>query len=202
MLCVKQASATGRPPSFRHLGPSLPSPLHASISVPVSYQSPACLQHCHSCAWPFDSLSQAAQLRLAYAATLTRLLDRRVPGHHGPSYATMGLGRCHGRFCAVVMTIAVLAVHPIAQSVLTALGDRQHDHVKLVHLLLLEPTRLQSLPLPLGECLPGARPARYFSINYPDFSPRFTLPWRSPPSRPHCTAHLPYKARCKIKQDL
>ena len=44
--------------------------------------------------------------------------------------------------------------------------------------------------------------ARYFSINYPDFSPRFTLPWRSPPSRPHCTAHLPYKARCKIKQDL
>ena len=54
----------------------------------------------------------------------------------------------------------------------------------------------------LGECLPGARPARYFSINYPDFSPRFTLPWRSPPSRPHCTAHLPYKARCKIKQDL
>ena len=51
----------------------------------------------------------------------------------------------------------------------------------------------------MGECLPGARPARYFSINYPDFSPRFTLPWRSPPSRPHCTAHLPYKARCKIK---
>ena len=28
---------------------------------------------------------------------------------------------------------------------------------------------------PLGECLPGARPARYLSINYPDFSPRFTL---------------------------
>ena len=26
-----------------------------------------------------------------------------------------------------------------------------------------------------GECLPGARPARYFSINYPNFSPRFTL---------------------------
>ena len=25
------------------------------------------------------------------------------------------------------------------------------------------------------ECLPGARPARYLSINYPDFSPRFTL---------------------------
>ena len=54
----------------------------------------------------------------------------------------------------------------------------------------------------VGECLPGARPARYFCINYPDFSPRFTLPWRSPPSRPHCTAHLPYKARCKIKQYL
>ena len=33
----------------------------------------------------------------------------------------------------------------------------------------------------VGECLPGARPARYFCINYPDFSPRFTLPWRSPP---------------------
>ena len=32
-----------------------------------------------------------------------------------------------------------------------------------------------------GECLPGARPARYFSINYPDFSPRFTLSWRKPP---------------------
>ena len=46
-------------------------------------------------------------------------------------------------------------------------------------------------------------PARYFCINYPDFSPRFTLPWRSPPSRPHCTAHLPYNvARCKIKQYL
>ena len=30
-----------------------------------------------------------------------------------------------------------------------------------------------------GECLPGARPARYFSINYPDFSPRFT-PWKLP----------------------
>ena len=26
-----------------------------------------------------------------------------------------------------------------------------------------------------GECLPGARLARYLSINYPDFSPRFTL---------------------------
>ena len=55
-----------------------------------------------------------------------------------------------------------------------------------------------NLSTPGGECLPGARPARYFSINYPDFSPRFTLPWRSPPSRPHCTAHLPYKARFKV----
>ena len=27
----------------------------------------------------------------------------------------------------------------------------------------------------LGECLPGARPARYLSIAYPEFSPRFTL---------------------------
>ena len=26
-----------------------------------------------------------------------------------------------------------------------------------------------------GECLPGARPARYLSINYPDFSLRCTL---------------------------
>ena len=26
-----------------------------------------------------------------------------------------------------------------------------------------------------GESLPGAHSARYFSINYPDFSPRFTL---------------------------
>ena len=51
-----------------------------------------------------------------------------------------------------------------------------------------------------GEHLPGARPARYFSINYPNFSPIFTLSWRSPPSRPHWTAHLPYKARCIIKQ--
>ena len=53
-----------------------------------------------------------------------------------------------------------------------------------------------------GECLPGARPARSFSINYPDFSPRFTLSWRCPPSRPRCTAHLPYKAGCIIKQYL
>ena len=52
-----------------------------------------------------------------------------------------------------------------------------------------------------GECLPGARPERYFSINYPDFSPRFTPSWRSPPPpRSHCTAHLPYTARCTIKQ--
>ena len=43
-------------------------------------------------------------------------------------------------------------------------------------------------------------PACYFSINYPDFSPRFTLSWRSPPSRPRWTAHLPYKARCIIRQ--
>ena len=45
-------------------------------------------------------------------------------------------------------------------------------------------------------------PARYLSINYPDFSPRFTLSWRSPPSRPRCTARLPYKARCIMKQYL
>ena len=40
-----------------------------------------------------------------------------------------------------------------------------------------------------GECLPGARPARYFSINYPDFSPRFTLSWRSPPRVDHVALH-------------
>ena len=62
--------------------------------------------------------------------------------------------------------------------------------------------RMLTCRLAEGECLPGARPARYFSINYPDFSPRFTLSWRSPPSRPRCTAHLPYKARCIIKQYL
>ena len=44
-------------------------------------------------------------------------------------------------------------------------------------------TLIQNYPF-LGECLPGARPARYFSINYPDFSPRLTLSWRSPPTRP------------------
>ena len=54
--------------------------------------------------------------------------------------------------------------------------------------------------IPLGECLPGACLARYFSINYPHFSPRFTLSWIRPPSRPRCIAHLPYKARCIIKQ--
>ena len=26
-----------------------------------------------------------------------------------------------------------------------------------------------------GRCLPGVRPVRYLSINYPDFTPRFTL---------------------------
>ena len=65
------------------------------------------------------------------------------------------------------------------------------------------PVQVTAFPNPeKGECLPGARPARYLSINYPDFSPRFTLSWRSPPSRPYCTAHLPYKARCIIKQYL
>ena len=34
-----------------------------------------------------------------------------------------------------------------------------------------------SRPLgPQWECLPGARPARYCGMNYPDFSPGFTLP--------------------------
>ena len=42
-------------------------------------------------------------------------------------------------------------------------------------------TRGNALPLnplkmvSLGECMPGTRPARYLSINDPDFSPRFTL---------------------------
>ena len=43
---------------------------------------------------------------------------------------------------------------------------------------------------------PGVHLAHYFSINYPNFSPRFTLSWRSPPSRPH----LPDKAPCIIRQ--
>ena len=34
----------------------------------------------------------------------------------------------------------------------------------------------------MGECLPGAHPPLYFSINYPAFIPRFTLSWRRPPS--------------------
>ena len=59
---------------------------------------------------------------------------------------------------------------------------------------------LRPPPSSLGECLLGARPARCFSINYPNFSPRFTLSWRSPPSRPLWTAHLPYKASCIIRQ--
>ena len=54
----------------------------------------------------------------------------------------------------------------------------------------------------LGECLPGARPARYLSINYPDLSARFTLSWTRTPSRPRCTANLPYKAHCIIKEYL
>ena len=63
--------------------------------------------------------------------------------------------------------------------------------------VLFKPCFVDKPPLqPWGNVCP----ARYFSSNYPDFSPRFTLSWRSPPSRPHCTAHLPYKARCIIKQ--
>ena len=31
-----------------------------------------------------------------------------------------------------------------------------------------------------GGCLRGVCPAPYFSINYPDFSPKFTLSWISP----------------------
>ena len=31
------------------------------------------------------------------------------------------------------------------------------------------------------ECLPGARLARYFCINCPDFNPGFTVPQRRPP---------------------
>ena len=37
-------------------------------------------------------------------------------------------------------------------------------------------------------------PARY-DINYPNFYLGFTLPQRSPPSRPEWTANFPYKAR-------
>ena len=51
------------------------------------------------------------------------------------------------------------------------------------------------LPFTTNDIWGNVCPARYFSINYPDFSPRFTLSWRSPPSRPQCTAHVPYKAQ-------
>ena len=47
-----------------------------------------------------------------------------------------------------------------------------------------------------GECLPGVRMARYLCIEYPISSPRFSLAWGSPPSRPHWTANLPCKAPC------
>ena len=40
---------------------------------------------------------------------------------------------------------------------------------------LLVPGRFATEGLAWGECLPGARPARYLSIGYPDFSPRFTF---------------------------
>ena len=39
-------------------------------------------------------------------------------------------------------------------------------------------------------CLP-----RYFCIKYPDFHPRFTLLYRSAPSRPEWTANLAHKAQ-------
>ena len=39
--------------------------------------------------------------------------------------------------------------------------------------------RLYGIHLPRGNVCP----VRYFSMNYPNFSPRFTLSWRSPPSR-------------------
>ena len=45
------------------------------------------------------------------------------------------------------------------------------------------------IPLTQGKYLPGARPACYFSINYPDFSPRLTLSWRSPPQVDHGGLH-------------
>ena len=37
--------------------------------------------------------------------------------------------------------------------------------------------------LTMGECLPSARSARYFSINYPDFSPRFTQIYMEKPPK-------------------
>ena len=37
--------------------------------------------------------------------------------------------------------------------------------------------------MPVGECLPGARPACYFSINYPDFSPYITLAFLGVPNK-------------------
>ena len=69
-------------------------------------------------------------------------------------------------------------------------------------LQMMDPGWMGNLILAIRRCPKGnvcpARPARYFSVNHPGFSPRFTLSWRSPPSRPRWTAHLPDKARCII----
>ena len=43
----------------------------------------------------------------------------------------------------------------------------------------------------MGECLHGARLARYLCIKYPCSSPKFMLTLGNPPSRPHWTANLP-----------
>ena len=50
------------------------------------------------------------------------------------------------------------------------------------------------------SCTNFVHGVQYAPIYYPDFGPRFTLSWISPLSRPRCTAHLPYKACCIIKQ--
>ena len=79
---------------------------------------------------------------------------------------------------------------------------RGGGHLLTVRVHLGQTVALMTYCLQVPTLRGNVCPAHYFSINYPDFSPRFTLSWRSPPSRPRCTAHLPYKARCIIKQYL
>ena len=132
------------------------------------------------------------------------LLHRRLPAWHhlptSPLVAAMG-----GLQCPASARQPVASRSPLICFSAAARAHRCAPHCSADggH----QPTMSRLLSFsgcrgPEGECLPGVHLARYFSINYPDFSPRFTLSWRSPPSRPCCTAHLPYKAHCIIKQYL
>ena len=62
----------------------------------------------------------------------------------------------------------------------------------------MRPNPYPYLPIPphfcaLGDCLPGAHPARYLCIKHHGSSPKSVLTEGSPPSRPHWTANLPAK---------